>query len=238
MTSRAAGHTTTLRALHPTDAVDVRALFRATVAIGQPLALPEADLAAYESLCLGFYLEQDGSACAVLVEDGALAGYAMVALDHAAHERWARPVALRWAARAVRRMPLAPFAPTARFHRLRLLDGAVTLLRGPPAPLPAHFHFNVEGSRRGVRAGFALAAHADLVVGAAGLPGYFGEVNVPVSRPGREQALRRLGALPVHRQRNHTLSWLAGEPVDRLTVARRLDPAAGWFPLDGRAASG
>lgn len=216
-------HGRSVRPLEAADADPVRALFRATAALGRPLRLPEADLRAYESLCLDHYLDEDGSACAVHLTDGVVTGYAMVALDHAAYERWVRPRAGRWAARAVGQIVRAPRSEGAAFHRLRLLDGAVTVVRGVAAPMPAHFHFNVGAGHRGMAAGVALAAHADAVVAAAGLPGYFGEVNVARSRPGRERALQRLGAVVVHRQRNHTLSWLAAEPVDRLTVVRRLD---------------
>lgn len=221
--------TATVRALQPDDARAVRELFLATAGCGRPLVLGPADEDAYVRLCLSWYLDHAPQPCAVLEEDGEVTGYAMVALDHSAYARWARPEALRWAAGAVGRGVRRP--RTAGFTVRRLLDGAVATAMGPAAPMPAHFHFNVERSRRGMRAGFLLAAHADRVVAAAGLPGYFGEVNVPVAKPGRLDALTRLGARPVHRQRNHTLSWLAGEPVDRHTVVRSLDPAAGWTPL-------
>lgn len=209
----------------------MRQLFAATAAVGRPLDLPPRDLAAYTDLCLGWYADVDGSACAVLVEEGIITGYAMVALDDRAHARWQRERAVRWGVRAAAGLVGRPTGFAAGFHRRRLRDGLVTAVRGASAPMPAHFHFNVESARRGVRAGFLLAGHADAVVAAAGLPGYHGEVNVPVGKPGREQALARLGARVVHRQRNHTLSWLAGAPIDRLTVVRSLDPAEGWRPL-------
>jgi hypothetical protein len=220
-----------VRPLEAADEPAVRALFLATAAAGRPLQLDAADMAAYADLCLGWYLDVDGSACAVLQEGDAVVGYAMVALDDAAHARWVRPRALRWGARGLGRMPLAPTGDAAAFTRRRILDGLVTAVRGVAPPMPAHFHFNVAGSRRGTTAGFLLAGHADRVVRHAGLPGYYGEVNVPVAKAGRALALQRLGARVVHRQRNHTLSWLAGEPVDRLTVVRSLDPADGWYPL-------
>lgn len=223
--------TATVRALRADDAPAVRELFLATAACGRPLTLDPADEHAYVRLCLSWYLHHAPEPCAVLEEDGEVTGYAMVALDHGAYARWARPEALRWAAGALRRAAVRPTSPTAGFTGRRLVDGLVATARGPAAPMPAHFHFNVERSRRGVRAGFLLAAHADRVVAAAGLPGYFGEVNVPATKPGRLGALARLGARPVHRQRNHTLSWLAGEAVDRHTVLRSLDPADGWTPL-------
>ena len=225
-----------VRPLTPRDAEQVRALFRATAAAGRPLQLPETDLVAYASLCLDYYLVEEGAACAVLVEDDALTGYAMVALDHAAFERWIRPRALRWVGRGLGRIARAPGSRSATFHRRRLLDGISTLGRGVRPPMPAHIHINVRAGRRGVQAGFALAEHADVVVRAAGLPGYFGEVNVPRRRPGREHALRRLGGVVVHRQPNHTMSWLAGQPVERLTIARSLDPADGWVALPAGAA--
>ncbi|CAN5301925.1 hypothetical protein BH23ACT9_BH23ACT9_25020 [soil metagenome] len=220
-----------VRALQDGDADQVRTLFAATAAVGRPLLLPAGDLSAYSALCLDYYLEVDGSACGVHVEEGVVTGYAMVALDHAAYERWARPRAVRWAARAVARMPLGLGGTAAAFHFWRLRDGIATLRAGVAPPMPSHFHFNVDVAHRGLAAGFLLAAHADRVVGAAGLPGYFGEVNVAVGKPGRLAAFERLGARVVHRQHNYTLSWLAGQPVERLTVVRSLDAAAGWLPL-------
>ncbi|AXV09738.1 hypothetical protein DVS28_a5082 [Euzebya pacifica] len=220
-----------VRPLAPGDAEDVRRLFVATAALGEPLSLPDRDLDAYVSLCLDYYLAEDGSACGVYLEDDRVVGYAMVALDHAAYERWVRRPALAWTGRALQTLVSAPFGTAAAFSRRRLLDGVVAVTRGTSPPMPAHFHFNVEGARRGAVAGFRLADHADRVVREAGLPGYFGEVNVPADKPGRARALERLGTRIVHRQRNHTLSWLAGSPVDRVTVVRSLDPTEGWYQL-------
>lgn len=227
-----------VRRLHPADAAPVRALFRATAALGRPLALPEADLVAYEALCLDFHLQHADGASAVLVEDGVVVGYALVALDHAAQQRWTRGQALRWARRGVRRSLGRSTGDSRTFHRLRLWDGVVTLATGVPAPMPASIHVNVAAASRGVRGGLDLAAAADAAVQSAGLPGWFGEVNVPLSRPGRALALHRLGGRVVHRQRNRTMSWLAGEPVDRLTVVRSVDPVHGWVPLSRPMPSG
>lgn len=52
----------------------------------------------------------------------------------------------------------------------------------------------------------------------------------------RSRALERLGAIVIHRAPNHTLSWLLGQPVERLTVARRLPEAPG-SPADGTFAA-
>lgn len=217
--------------LGPGDAEDVRALFVATAALGRPLDLPPADLEAYQSLCLDYYLVHEGGACATYREDGRVAGYAMVALDHADHQRWLRGPALRWAGTVARTLALHPLGPAAAFGRRRLADGLLAAVLAPRPPMPAHFHFNVERARRGAVAGYLLAGHADGVVGDAGLPGYFGEVNVPLHKPGRARALERMGGRIVHRQRSATMSWLADTPVDRLTVVRSLDTAEGWRPL-------
>ncbi len=42
---------------------------------------------------------------------------------------------------------------------------------------------------------------------------------------GGRGALERFVGSIVHRAPNHTLSWLMGRPVERLTVARTLPPA-------------
>jgi hypothetical protein len=58
------------------------------------------------------------------------------------------------------------------------------------------------------------------VVAAAGFPAWFGEMNARAGR--RAAALSRWGAEIVGRQPNRTLTWLAGAPVERLTVLRRV----------------
>lgn len=65
-----------------------------------------------------------------------------------------------------------------------------------------------------------LRPEIDARCAALGLPGWYGEINAPTGR--RALALEVHGARVVHRAHNHTLSWLAQMPIERLTVARPL----------------
>lgn len=225
-----ASQTLSVRPLRPGDDLAVRRLLVATAALGRPLRLPTADLRAYAALCLDWYLGAGRADAVVLLDPPRVVGYALLCTDQVAYRHWVRPAAAHWAARALRR--LASRDPRVRtFHRLRLLDGMRAAAPHRP-PQPAHFHFNIAPEARGGRGGFLLAAHADRRCAALGLAGWWGEVNVPAGKPGRERALRRLGGRVVRRQPNRTLSWLHGAPVWRLTVARSLDPAAGDADTD------
>jgi hypothetical protein len=84
----------------------------------------------------------------------------------------------------------------------------------------AHAHCNLVPGVRAWWAGRLLADHIDDRCRAAGVGGWSGEINAPTGR--RAQALIRLGATVVDRSPNLTLSWLAGWPVERLTIVRRV----------------
>jgi hypothetical protein len=163
---------------------------------------------------------------------GRITGYTLVCTDAAAHERWQRVHAAEFSARVARRLVGGRLPPDAsRFLRLRLKDGWAMWRHGVVAPLPAHAHINLACHSRGALAGRRLADHVDRRCRLAGLPGWFGEMNAVAGR--RAHALERLGGTIVHRAPNHTLSWLVGRPVERLTVARWLPPV---FSVTGLAA--
>jgi hypothetical protein len=98
------------------------------------------------------------------------------------------------------------------------------MLGSPPPPFAAHAHVNVLPDRLASWAGLSLVRSVDERCRRAGLPGWFGEINAPVGK--RASALERIVGPVVHRAPNHTLSWLMGRPVERLTVARTL-PTSG-----------
>lgn len=212
------------------DAAPVRALFRATIALGRPLPFDLPDLDAYERLCLDWYLGPGRDAAAVLTEGAEVRGYVLVCLDHTAYRRWAVPRALAWAARVGALLAARRYEPdAATFSRLRLADGVAAWRSAPPPPQPVAMHFNVARGARAGDAGRRLAAHVDRLCRDRGLSGWYGEVNAAAGR--RAAALERLGGRVVHRQRNATLSWLTGSPVERLTVERPLDRAAHRPPV-------
>lgn len=224
-TSRSARPTQTAPLVRPLRAADephVRRIFRETVALGSPV-LPARELRAYEQLCLRWYLDHPAHSL-VVEEDGAVRGYLLVCLDHDAQARWQRRRALRWGAGALGRVATGLARGDARrfvLHRVR--DGLATVRDAPAPPHRAHAHVNLDPQLRGVSVGHTLVAAMDRMVADAGLDGWFGEMNWPASQS--LEAIERAGAVVVHRQHNHTLSWLAGQPIDRATVARPLDRA-------------
>lgn len=213
-----------VRPLEGADEQAVRALFRATLVLGHPLPFEMADLERYEALCLDWYLGPGRDDAAVAEAGGETVGFVLVCVDQAAYQRWVRRRAARYAARTVLNLArMAPAKPVARFHRARLRDGLV--MARAPAPMPAHCHINLAPSHRTGWTGRLLAAHVDERCRAAGLPGWFGEMNARAGS--RARALERLGGTVVHRAPNHTLSWLSGVPVERLTVVRMLPELVG-----------
>lgn len=224
-----AGSPLRLRALTPAFIPEVRRIFRETLNLGRPLPFELPGLAAYEHLCLGRFVGPGWPDAAVLDDGHRIRGYVLVCRDLAAWRRWAAPAALAWTAGAAARLALGRLPPeAAHFHRLRLRDGVEALRSAPRPPMPAVVHLNLEPELRGGSEGLRLARHADRRCREAGLPGWYGEINARVGD--RAGALARGGFQVVHRAPNHTLSWLAGAPVERLTVVRQLfgplaDPA-------------
>jgi hypothetical protein len=208
----------------PEDLPAIRALFRATVALGRPLPF-EADaphlVDAYEQLCLDWYLEPANAAVAGVLRDaggGPVRGYALVCLADADFARWQRRAAARFLVAAASTLCSRRRRPAARFVRTRVADGWAN--RRPPADVHGlpHAHLNAAPDRRGLP-GRPLADFVDAVCAAAGHDAWYGEINARAGR--REAAItRRWGGEVVHREPNRTLSWLVGEPVERLTVRR------------------
>lgn len=212
-----------VRAMRMADTGDVRRLFRDTIVLGRPLPFVCTALDRYEALCLDWYLSPERlREHAVLVDDAdRVQGYALVCGDQAAFNRWQRMAGLRWAAAALWALAMRRLgADEARFHRLRLRDGWTSWRQRVDPGLPAHAHFNIARSARGRMHVVALVDHIDARCAALELPGWYGEINAPAGR--RAMALEARGARVVHRVHNRTLSWLAGTPIERLTVARPL----------------
>jgi hypothetical protein len=208
-----------LRPLTAADAPEVAAIFRETIALGKPLPGEVPDFAAYEDFSLGWYLGPGTPDCAVVETEDRLDGYVLVCTDPDGFERHRRRAARRFLSRVGPRLALGRYPPfAARFYRLRLRDGWELWRRARRTAPGAHAHFNV---RPGARSGLLVrdfVAHVDRVCAAAGWETWTGEMN---SRGGlRSRVLERYGNAIVGRSRNHTLSWLAGEEVERLTVVR------------------
>jgi hypothetical protein len=206
-----------VRSLHtPDDDRAVRRIFRATIVLGRRLPFDSRTLDRYEALCLDWYLGTGRADAAVLEDDeGTIAGYALVCTDEDGYQHWNTRRAARF---AVRSLPQA--CARNPFVRLRMRDGWALWRARQDAPMPAHAHMNLAPTVRAGRAGHLLGDHIDDRVRRAGLPGWYGEINAPAGR--RAAALERLGGEVVHRSPNRTLSAFANQPIERLTVVRRL----------------
>jgi len=216
----------------PDDDAEIRALFRATLALGHPLpfaAQAPALLAAYERLCLDPYLDPRSPAVVGVLRDaptGPVRGYALVCLDAGALRPWRSRRLARFAATATPWLP--PRGETSAFVRSRILDGWA--LRRPARAVRAlpHAHVNAAAGARHLP-GRLLADFVDDVCRAAGHTRWYGEINARVGR--RVAALTdRWGGEIVDRTPNRTLSRLLGVPVERLTVLRRVPPRAAERP--------
>lgn len=167
------------------------------------------------------YLEEpivSDSAVAVR-SDGTVAGYALVAVDpgivstlirhEMIHHLRSVPEAIRLGGRQA-----------ACFYLDRVRDLRELLGAGPGATGAPHAHLNIIGGHRAGSVALELLAHIDVRMSLAGHDRWVGEVNAPVGR--RRGALERLGFELVDCAPNRTLSRLAGDPVERLTLERRL----------------
>jgi hypothetical protein len=213
-----------IRPLHPGDDAAIRRVFQATFVMGRPPALGsgvDRVLRRYEQLCLGWYLDGGRDAACVLTDGDDVVGYALVCLDPEAFDRWQRRAAARFTAHVMPRLLARRYPPPIdRFLRLRLRDGwALWRNRDDRLAGLPHAHVNSCDTMGGLP-GRLLADHVDAAVAAAGFSGWCGEINARSGR--RVAALARWGAAVVARQPNRTLTWLAGAPVERLTIIRRI----------------
>jgi hypothetical protein len=211
------------RPLRSTDDPELRRVFRATIALGQPVSLDagfEAALRPYERLCLEWYLRAARDQACVLRDGDRVVGYALVCLEPDAFSRWQQRAGARFTARVVPRLLTRRYpAPIRRFYRLRLRDGW-DLWRHSEDRLSGLPHAHLNATTMGGLPGRLLADHVDAVVAAAGFDSWYGEINARAGR--RVAALSRWGAEIVSRRPNGTLTWLTGSPVERLTVVRRV----------------
>jgi hypothetical protein len=214
----------TIRPLAPDDDEAIAQLFDATVLLGTALERRPVAFDAYRRLSLGWYLGPGRIDGAVAVDSsGSLVGYTLVCVDEGAATRSAARSTLalaRHVADAALRCRLD--GESRAFYRARARDGValVAARRSPPAAV--HAHLNVRQGARTFTVSRSLVEHVDARCRAAGQRAWYGELN---ERAGsRRRALQRLGLDIVGCVPNHTLSRLLGEPVQRLTLVRRLDP--------------
>ena len=216
----------TVRSLAPGDDHAIEQLFDDTVLLGAALERRPSAFDHYRRLSLGWYLGPGRVDAAVAVDaSGVIVGYTLVCVDEGAAARSATRATVTLgrhvaAAALVGRLDRA----SRTFYRARARDGRalLTARRSPPAPV--HAHLNVRHGVRTLTVSRSLVDHIDARCRAAGHDAWYGELN---EREGsRRRALERLGLDIVGCAPNHTLSALLGEPVQRLTLVRRLDDTA------------
>lgn len=216
--------TVSIRPFRPGDEAAVRALFWATIAggAGTPFDPSHAVMLAYERLCLDWYLTTGARWASVIVDaDDRPAGYALVCCDERSARRAVVAGSARFVAATVGSALRGRLEASMRtFVRLRIRDAAALARTGRHEVPPVHAHLNLTGAARNSSAVLAVRSRIDGVVRDAGHDAWAGEINTRRGR--RAGALGRSGFDVVGREPNHTLSWLTGEPVDRLTVVRRL----------------
>lgn len=214
-----------LRPLQPGDDRPIGVLFAQTQLLGGPLPFPLDGAPCLASLALGWYLERGRDDCVVAVDrGGAVIGYGLVCTDPEGHRRWLRRRAVRTTVRLAAMTATGDIGPRSRdFYRHRARD-AIHLARQSTVPAHlGHAHVNLLSRHRSGVLARAIRDHVDERCRSAGLDGWFGEIN---ARPGqRRAALRRVAGEIVDSTPNHTLSYLTGEPVQRLTVVRSVPPS-------------
>lgn len=217
--------TPTIRPFRDDDAAAVRRLFWTTLVGGAPTPFDPAHplMRSYEALCLDWYLGAGARSASVIVDGkDEPVGYALVCCDQRSARRSAVRASVRFLAAATDSAVRGRLDARLRtFARLRMRD-ATTLARPRRHDVPdAHAHLNLSAEARNTRCVLAVRDVIDRTVVESGHYGWAGEINTRRGR--RARALERSGFTVVGRDPNHTLSWLTGEPVERLTVVRQVE---------------
>lgn len=207
-----------IRPLEPDDRGAVHEIFSATFCLGRPSPAPIPVW--YADLCLDWYFGEEARCGAVVeTEPDRVVGYALVCADHAALRRWTTRTMTRCGADLLMHPRDRLGDPTTRrFLRLRCRDlwGLSRSAAMPAMPVSAHVNL-LEIAHNGIAARL-LRDHVDAVTRSCRAPGWFAEINAV--RGTRAAALGRVLGTVVDRRPNHTLSWLSGNEVERLTVVR------------------
>ena len=215
-----------VRSLGPGDDGAIGQLFDDTVLLGSGFESPPVAFDRYRHLNLGWYLGPGrGDAAVAMDADGSIVAYTLVCVDERSAARWAVRATVTLSRHVAAAALRGRFdRESRRFYGAHLDDARalVSARRSPPAPV--HAHLNVGVGARTLTVSRALVEHIDARCRAAGHGAWYGELNERVGT--RRRALERLGADIVDSVPNHTLTALLGEPVQRLTLIRRLDRAS------------
>lgn len=213
-----------LRTLRRSDDSVVAAIFLQTQFLGRPLPFELDGAMPFASLAVGWYLEHGRADSVVAVDvDGVPVGYGLVCVDPVGHGRWLRRQAAATTLRLLASTAVGKVGPQSRaFYRSRLRDAVHLARHGARIEGFGHAHVNVLAAHRSGSAARVIRDHVDQRCRAAGLGGWFGEIN---ALPGqRRGALARVAGELIDSSPNYTLTSLTGVPVQRLTVVRSVPP--------------
>lgn len=222
----------TVRPLRPGEAVEIRRLFRTSLPLGRRLELQYADIVSYERQCLDWYLAHARDLGRVAEVEGRIVAFLLPCFDARARDGWTRRRALRWATQAVYRFGVGRLgAQGRRFMELRLRDVPEARRRRAADALRCSALVHVTSARGpAARAVESLLAAMDEIVRLEGSPAWSYDVQfrgTAAPGPGVLDELHDSGHSVDRIVLDRTLSWLAAEPVLRVTVTRRVTRAAG-----------
>ena len=200
--------------------LDVSQLFWENMLIGHPLPFELACKVTYEKFCLDWYLNNPHHSV-VAMHGNNVVGYALVCADQESYEKVER--------RNIIRLTLALIIAVVSFRINRLslefyvrrLRDSLTLLKSRhqiPDDVDIHAHVNIDHAHHNGTIARMLRDHVDARCIELGRRGWFGEMNAVGGS--RVVGLQRVVGTVVSVDKNHTFTWLMGEPVSRLTTVR------------------
>lgn len=178
----------------------------------------------FAHVSLGWYLEhaRDLGRC-IVTDEGQVVGYVLICADERKFNRWMYIQTIRL---MVKSLAVAPFGllrgGTWGLYWRRVFDGAKLTRQELPNNFDMHAHVNMRSYARFGAGGLQSLRYVDEQAAILGFAGWYADIN---SKSGRRSAsLERLGGQIIQRSHNRTLSWLAGESIERLRVVRRSTP--------------
>ena len=213
-----------LRPLQPGDDAEIKNIFMETIVMGQPLHFKIRFQDDFAHVCLGWYLKyaRDLGRC-IVTDEGQVVGYVLICADEEKFNRWMYIQTIRL---MVKSLAVAPFGllrgGTWGLYWRRVADGAKLTRQELPTHFDMHAHVNMRSHARFGAGGLQSLRYVDEQAAILGFAGWYADIN---SKSGRRSAsLERLGGQIIQRSCNRTLSWLAGESIERLRVVRRATP--------------
>jgi hypothetical protein len=210
-----------LRPLQPGDDADIKNIFMETIVMGQPLHFKICFKDDFAHVSLGWYLKYARELGRCIVSDeGQVVGYVLICADEKKFNRWMYIQTIRLIVKSLAVAPIGLLrGGTWGLFWRRVVDGAKLTRQELPDNFDMHAHVNMRSHARFGAGGLQSLRYVDERAAMLGFAGWYADIN---SKSGRRSAsLERLGGQIIQRSHNRTLSWLAGESIERLRVVRR-----------------